>query len=202
MPTKTEQSDLLMALFGRHGEAPLPVLAAQSPADCFYAAIEAMKIAVKWMTPVILLTDGYLGERLRALPDPGSEGPPEGRAEVPDDAELRRRSTCRTCATTKLIRPWAVPGTPGLEHRIGGLEKDSMTGMVSYDGMNHERMVKTRAQKIRNVVEDVPDVEVFGAQSRATSSSSPGAARSARSAAPPRSSSRRARRSATSTCAG
>src|SRR6266540_2394157 len=152
MPTKTEQSDLLMALFGRHGEAPLPVLAAQSPADCFWSAMEAMKIAVKWMTPVILLTDGYLGN--------GSEP-----FRIPAASELvkvepRYQTTLNHDGTympylrnDKLVRPWATPGTPGLEHRIGGLEKDSMTGMVSYDGMNHERMVKTRAQKIRNVVE-------------------------------------------------
>jgi len=163
MPTKTEQSDLLMALFGRHGEAPLPVLAAQSPTDCFWSAMEAMKIAVKWMTPVILLTDGYLGN--------GSEP-----FRIPDASELvkvepRYQTTLNHDGTympylrnDKLIRPWAIPGTPGLEHRIGGLEKDSMSGMVSYDGMNHERMVKTRAQKIRNVVEDVPDAEPFGAR--------------------------------------
>jgi len=163
MPTKTEQADLLMALFGRHGEAPMPIIAAQSPADCFWSAIEAMKIASKWMTPVLLLTDGYLGN--------GSEP-----FKIPTPAELPKftvkyQTTPNYADGTqympylrndKLIRPWAVPGTPGLEHRVGGLEKDSLTGMVSYDGMNHERMVKTRAQKIRNVVEDVPDVEVYG----------------------------------------
>ncbi len=164
MPTKTEQADLYIALFGRHGEAPLPVIAAQSPGDCFYAAMEAMKIAVKWMTPVILLTDGYLAN--------GSEP-----FRIPDDSELPkvepRYQTEKNgpdgtylpyMRDAKLIRPWAIPGTPGLEHRIGGLEKDSLTGMVSYDGMNHEKMTKTRAQKIRNVVEDVPDVAVDGPQ--------------------------------------
>ncbi len=161
MPTKTEQADLLMALFGRHGEAPMPVIAAQSPADCFYTAIEAMKIAAKWMTPVLMLTDGYLGN--------GSEP-----FRIPSPAELPRfevkyQTTPNHQGTympylrdEKLVRPWAIPGTPGLEHRVGGLEKDSLSGMVSYDGMNHEKMVKTRAQKIRNVIEDVPDVEVFG----------------------------------------
>src|SRR5512133_3151638 len=160
-PTKTEQCDLLIALYGRHGEAPLPILAAQSPADCFYAAMEAMKIAVKWMTPVILLTDGYLGN--------GSEP-----FRIPDPADLPRVEPRYATQSNhadgympylrneKLIRPWAIPGTPGLEHRIGGLEKDSLSGMVSYDGMNHEKMVRTRAQKIANVVEDVPDVEVYG----------------------------------------
>ncbi len=202
MPTKTEQSDLLMALFGRHGEAPLPVLAAQSPADCFYGAMEAMKIAVE-------------------VDDAGASSSPtatSGTAPSPSasrsDGELPKvEPKYQTTANyegqympylrdDKLIRPWAVPGTPGLEHRIGGLEKDSMTGMVSYDGMNHERMVKTRAQKVRNVVEDVPDVEVVRAAERRPAPRSPGAAPSARSAAPPRSSCTRARRSATSTCAG
>jgi 2-oxoglutarate ferredoxin oxidoreductase subunit alpha len=164
MPTKTEQADLLFALYGRHGEAPLPVIAARSPADCFYTAIEAMKIAVKWMTPVIMLTDGYLGF--------GSEP-----FRVPEDGELKafpvKYQTTPNYSgqympylrDDKLIRPWAIPGTAGLEHRVGGLEKDSLTGMVSYDGMNHEKMVKTRAQKIANVIEDVPDVTVDGAAS-------------------------------------
>lgn len=165
MPTKTEQSDLLMALFGRHGEAPMPVLAAQSPADCFWAAMEAMKIATKWMTPVLLLTDGYLGNGSEPFKIPAP-------ADLPK-FEVKYQTTMNYANGTqympylrneKLIRPWAVPGTPGLEHRVGGLEKDSLSGMVSYDGMNHEKMVKTRAQKIRNVVEDVPDVEVYGAQ--------------------------------------
>jgi 2-oxoglutarate ferredoxin oxidoreductase subunit alpha len=162
MPTKTEQADLLMALFGRHGEAPMPIIAAQSPTDCFYAAIEAMKCAVKWMTPVMLLTDGYLanGSEPFRIPDaselPKVEPKYQTQPNGPDGSYLPYQRDA------KLIRPWAVPGTAGLEHRIGGLEKDSLTGMVSYDGMNHEKMVKTRAQKIRNVVEDVPDVVVQG----------------------------------------
>jgi 2-oxoglutarate ferredoxin oxidoreductase subunit alpha len=165
MPTKTEQADLLVALFGRHGEAPMPIIAAQSPTDCFYAAMEAMRAAVKWMTPVMLLTDGYIanGSEPFRIPDaselpkvePKYQTAPNG----PDGSYLPYQRDA------KLIRPWAVPGTPGLEHRIGGLEKDSLTGMVSYDGMNHEKMVKTRAQKVRNVVEDVPDVVVQGATS-------------------------------------
>jgi 2-oxoglutarate ferredoxin oxidoreductase subunit alpha len=163
MPTKTEQADLLQALYGRHGEAPLPVLAAQSPADCFYAAMEAMRIAVKWMTPVILLTDGYLANGSEPFRIPELKDLPK--------VEPKYQTTPNYQGTympylrdDKLIRPWAVPGTPGLEHRIGGLEKDSLSGMVSYDGMNHERMVKTRAQKIRNVIEDVPNVEIYGQQ--------------------------------------
>jgi 2-oxoglutarate ferredoxin oxidoreductase subunit alpha len=161
MPTKTEQSDLLVALFGRHGEAPMPVIAAQSPADCFWSAMEAMKIATKWMTPVLLLTDGYLGNGSEPFKIPAA-------SELPK-IDIKYQTTPNHDGAympykrdAKLIRPWAIPGTPGLEHRIGGLEKDSMSGMVSYDGMNHEKMVLTRAQKIANVVEDVPNVEVYG----------------------------------------
>jgi 2-oxoglutarate ferredoxin oxidoreductase subunit alpha len=165
MPTKTEQADLLFALYGRHGECPVPVLAARSPGDCFYAAMEAMRIAVKWMTPVILLTDGYLGF--------GSEP-----FRIPEEGELKgfpvRYQTSPNyeggqympyLRDERLVRPWAVPGTAGLEHRVGGLEKDSLSGMVSYDGVNHEKMVRTRAQKVANIVEDVPDVVVDGAPS-------------------------------------
>ena len=162
MPTKTEQADLLMSLFGRHGEAPLPVLAAQSPADCFYAAMEAMRIAVKWMTPVILLTDGYLGNGSEPFRVPELSQLPKVEPKYQTAANGPGGEYLPYKRDDKLIRPWAVPGTPGLEHRVGGLEKDSLTGMVSYDGSNHERMVKTRAQKIANVVEDVPDVVVDG----------------------------------------
>jgi 2-oxoglutarate ferredoxin oxidoreductase subunit alpha len=164
MPTKTEQADLLMALFGRHGESPLPIIAAQSPADCFWSAIEAMKIASKWMTPVILLTDGYLANGSEPFRIPSLEELPK--LEVKYQTEKNYANGTQYMPylrDAKLVRPWAIPGTPGLEHRVGGLEKDSLSGMVSYDGTNHEKMVKTRAQKIQNVVEDVPDLEVFGA---------------------------------------
>ncbi len=162
MPTKTEQSDLYIALFGRHGEAPLPVIAARSPSDCFWAAMEAMRVAVRFMTPVLLLTDGYLANgsepfrvpESRELPliEPRFQQAPNG----PDGAFLPYLRDDR------LSRPWAVPGTAGLEHRLGGLEKDQLTGMVSYDGANHEVMVKTRAQKVRNIADELPDVEVTG----------------------------------------
>jgi 2-oxoglutarate/2-oxoacid ferredoxin oxidoreductase subunit alpha len=161
MPTKTEQADLFLALFGRHGEAPMPVLAAQSPADCFWAAMEAMRVAVKWMTPVILLTDGYLanGSEPFRIPDPSELPKVEPRYQREPNRDGQYMPYLRD---GKLIRPWAVPGTPGLEHRVGGLEKDSLTGMVSYEGSNHELMVRTRAQKVRNIVEDVPDAVVVG----------------------------------------
>ncbi|HEY7723801.1 MAG TPA: 2-oxoacid:acceptor oxidoreductase subunit alpha [Anaeromyxobacteraceae bacterium] len=165
MPTKTEQADLLFALYGRHGEAPVPVLAARSPADCYYAAIEAMRIAVKWMTPVILLTDGYLGfgsEPFR-IPEEGEVKAFPVRFQTSPNYEGGQYMPY--LRDERLVRPWAVPGTPGLEHRVGGLEKDSLSGMVSYDGMNHEKMVRTRAQKVANIVEDVPDVVVDGAPS-------------------------------------
>jgi 2-oxoglutarate ferredoxin oxidoreductase subunit alpha len=162
MPTKTEQSDLLMALFGRHGEAPLPVLAAQSPGDCFWATLEAFRIASKWMTPVLLLTDGYLanGAEPFMIPDPATL--PKIHVRYQTEPNHEGGQYMPYARDEKLIRPWAIPGTPGLEHRVGGLEKDSLSGMVSYDGSNHEKMVKTRAQKVANIVEDVPDAELFG----------------------------------------
>ncbi|HVP68161.1 MAG TPA: 2-oxoacid:acceptor oxidoreductase subunit alpha [Anaeromyxobacteraceae bacterium] len=164
MPTKTEQADLFIALFGRHGEAPLPVIAAKSPADCYYTAIEAMRIAVKWMTPVIMLTDGYLGfgsEPFR-IPEDGDVKGFDVKYQTTPNYNGQYMPYLRN---DKLIRPWAIPGVAGLEHRVGGLEKDSLSGMVSYDGMNHEKMVKTRAQKVANVIEDVPDLEIDGAAS-------------------------------------
>jgi 2-oxoglutarate ferredoxin oxidoreductase subunit alpha len=164
MPTKTEQADLLMALFGRHGEAPMPVIAAQSPADCFWTALEAMQIAVKWMTPVLMLTDGYLGNGSEPFRIPSVAELPKFAVRYQTEPNYAGGTFMPYLRNDKLIRPWAIPGTAGLEHRVGGLEKDSLSGMVSYDGMNHEKMVKTRAQKIQNVVEDVPDVEVFGAK--------------------------------------
>jgi 2-oxoglutarate ferredoxin oxidoreductase subunit alpha len=160
LPTKTEQADLLMAMYGRHGEAPLPVLATSSPADAFAVVVEAARIALKYMTPVIVLSDGYVANSaepwrlpdLDALPDisvPFAAAPgPEGRF-------LPYRRDPRT-----LARPWAVPGTPGLEHRIGGLEKEDLTGNVSYDPANHERMVRLRESKIAGIADDIPEIAV------------------------------------------
>ncbi|MGH9151366.1 MAG: 2-oxoacid:acceptor oxidoreductase subunit alpha [Acidimicrobiales bacterium] len=165
LPTKTEQSDLLMAMFGRHGEAPLPVVAARAPAHCFDAAVEAARIALKYRTPVILLSDGSLANgaepwRLPAvedLPDiavdfataPNWTGPDGSPQFLP---YLRDPDT--------LARPWAVPGTPGLEHRIGGLEKADGTGAVSYEAVNHELMVRTRAAKVAGIAADIAPLEV------------------------------------------
>jgi 2-oxoglutarate ferredoxin oxidoreductase subunit alpha len=165
LPTKTEQSDLLLAFFGRHGEAPLPILAATTPAHCFYAAIEAARIALKYRTPVILLSDGYLANSsepwrlpdVESLPaidvpfatEPNHDGPEGTRLFWP---YLRDPET--------LARPWAVPGTAGLEHRIGGLEKEDGTGNVSYDPANHEKMIQLRAAKVAGIAKDISPVEV------------------------------------------
>jgi len=160
MPTKTEQADLLMAVYGRHGESPLPVLAASSPVDCFYTAIEAVHVAVKYMTPVILLTDGSLanGSEPWRLPEL-SELP---KIEVHNATDP---STFKPYARDPrtLARPWAVPGTPGLEHRIGGIEKQDITGNVSYHPGNHEHMCQLRAAKVARVAEHAGPIEVFGA---------------------------------------
>lgn len=160
LPTKTEQADLFQAVFGRNSEGPVPVLAASSPADCFDCAVEACRIALKYMTPVILLSDGYLafGSEPWRLPRP--EDLPDLRvAHHTDPATFQpyRRDP------VTLARPWAVPGTPGLEHRIGGLEKADGSGHVSYDALNHEKMVRLRAEKVERIVADVPDAVVEGA---------------------------------------
>lgn len=157
MPTKTEQGDLLMALYGRHGESPLPIVAAATPADCFAAAIEAARVAVEYRTPVVLLSDTFLANssepwRLpdaEALPDIDPAFAAEPNAEGQFLPYLRDE---------KLARPWAVPGTPGLEHRIGGLEKEDGSGNISYDPANHARMTELRARKVAGV--SVPDLEV------------------------------------------
>jgi 2-oxoglutarate ferredoxin oxidoreductase subunit alpha len=163
MPTKTEQADLLQAMFGRNGEAPVPVVAPRSPVDCFDAAVEAVRIAVTYRTPVLLLSDGYLANgaepwRLPDLAELGSIDPDlasEPNATLEDGTAVFR-PYLRDPET--LARPWAVPGTAGLEHRIGGLEKADVTGEISYDPDNHERMVSLRAAKVDGVA--VPNVEV------------------------------------------
>ncbi|MFM2244334.1 MAG: 2-oxoglutarate oxidoreductase subunit KorA [Pseudomonadota bacterium] len=159
LPTKTEQSDLMIAMYGRHGEAPMPVLAACTPADCFLAATEAARIATTFMIPVMLLTDGYIanGSEPWRVPDLSelSASPVVHRTDPEGFAPYRRDPVT-------LARPWAVPGTPGLEHRIGGLEKQDGTGNVSYDPANHEHMVRLRADKVRRIEEAIPPLEVFG----------------------------------------
>ncbi|MCH7865485.1 MAG: 2-oxoacid:acceptor oxidoreductase subunit alpha, partial [Proteobacteria bacterium] len=153
MPTKTEQSDLHQAVFGRNADSPLVVISARSPSDCFDVAIETIRLATKYMTPVILLTDGYIGNAAEPwlIPDVDSyESTPVKFRTEPDGFKpyLRDEKT--------LARPWAIPGTPGLEHRIGGLEKDSETGHISYDPANHQRMTEMRAAKINGIANDIP----------------------------------------------
>ena len=167
MPTKTEQADLLMAMFGRNGESPVPVIAAASPADCFNAAIEAARIAVKYRTPVILLSDGYLANgsepwRIPAtasLPDLSQEFAFADPAGPADDGAAGEFEPFQRDPVT-LARPWAVPGTPGLEHRIGGIEKADITGTISYDPDNHDRMVRLRQAKIDGIAADLAPIEV------------------------------------------
>jgi 2-oxoglutarate ferredoxin oxidoreductase subunit alpha len=158
LPTKTEQADLLLAMYGRHGEAPLPIVAAKSPADCFDAAIEAARLAVKYRTPVMLLTDGYLANGAEPWRLPDVESLPD--ISVPFATEPNHDGEfwpyLRDPKT--LARPWAIPGTPGLMHRIGGLEKQDGTGDVAYEGDNHERMSQLRAAKIAGIADDIPPV--------------------------------------------
>jgi 2-oxoglutarate ferredoxin oxidoreductase subunit alpha len=163
LPTKTEQADLLTALFGRPGECPLPVLAAATPADCFAICYEAARLALRYMTPVVVLSDGHLASGAEPwrvpAPDelPATDAPPYPPAAGPNGTPFLpyRRDD-------RLARPWVVPGTPGLEHRTGGLEKEDQTGHVSYDPLNHEWMVQTRARKIANIAADIPELKVSG----------------------------------------
>ena len=153
MPTKTEQSDLHQAVFGRNADSPLVVVASRSPSDCFDVAIEAVRLSVKYMTPAILLTDGYIGNAAEPWLIPDFESFESFPVEFRTDPEgyqpfLRDEKT--------LARPWATPGTPGLEHRIGGLEKDFDTGHISYDSANHQRMTEIRVAKISGIADDIP----------------------------------------------
>ena len=158
MPTKPEQADLLMVLFGRNGESPVPVVAASTPSQCFHAAIEAARIAVKYRTPVYLLSDAYLANGSEPWLIPDVSGLPDISTSFaePDDGPFEPYR--RDPAT--LARPWAIPGTPGLEHRIGGLEKADVTGAISYDPDNHDAMVRLRAQKVAGIAADIPELEV------------------------------------------
>ncbi|RYE24163.1 MAG: 2-oxoacid:acceptor oxidoreductase subunit alpha [Sphingobacteriales bacterium] len=155
LPTKTEQSDLLQAYYGRNGECPMPVISASTPSDCFFAVYEAVRIAVQHMTPVIFLSDGYIANGAEPWKYPQSsdlkpievnfkKGVAEGETFMPYQRD------------EKLVRPWAVPGTAGLEHRIGGLEKEDITGNISYDAENHQHMVKTREEKVNRIADYIP----------------------------------------------
>jgi 2-oxoglutarate ferredoxin oxidoreductase subunit alpha len=159
MPTKNEQSDLLQAMFGRNGDAPLPIVAPATPSECFDFAIEACRLALKYMTPVVYLSDAFLAtgsEPWRipepdALPDISVQNHTDPASFQPYDRDPET-----------LARPWAIPGTPGLEHRIGGLESADVSGIVSYDGDNHQRMTDLRARKVAGIADDIPDLPVHG----------------------------------------
>lgn len=161
LPTKTEQSDLMQAMYGRHGEAPMPVLAAASASDCFNMTLEASRIALKYMTPVMLLTDGYIGQasepwripEISSLPDIAPHFAPDPTTFKP---YARNPET--------LSRLWAIPGMQGMEHRIGGLEKEDGSGVVSHDAMNHQKMVELRQKKVDGIANDIPELEVVGEQ--------------------------------------
>ncbi len=159
LPTKTEQADLLQAMFGRNGECPVAIVAPATPAECFHMAIEASRIALTYMAPVLYLSDGYLGNGSEPWEIPSVESLPKIEVKFRTDPKgffpyLRDERT--------LARPWAIPGTPGLEHRIGGLEKAHIKGNVNYDPDNHDFMVRLRAEKVERIAQDIPPVEVFG----------------------------------------
>lgn len=161
MPTKTEQADLLQAMYGRHGESPLPIIAAMTASDCFYTAYEAVRIAIKYMTPVIVLTDGYLANGAEPWLVPNFADLPAIPVEFRTDPQgffpyIRDERTH--------ARPWVRPGTPGLEHRIGGLSKEHITGNVSYSPANHEQMIRIRARKVAGVAREIPPTSIGGAQ--------------------------------------
>lgn len=162
LPTKTEQADLFQSVFGRNGECPMPVVAACTPGDCYWTALEAFRIAVRYMTPVFCLSDGYLANGSEPWMVPAIEDLPALDVEFATEPDgflpyARKEDT--------LARPWAIPGTPGLEHRIGGLEKKHLSGNVCYDPDNHDFMVRLRAEKVARIARDIPPTEIFGEES-------------------------------------
>ena len=160
LPTKTEQADLLQVLFGRNGESPLPVIAARSPADCFDTAIEAWRIASRMMLPVIILSDGYIANGAEPWLIPDINQMEKIEISHPDASAAADFKPYRR--DELLSRPWAIPGTPGLMHRVGGIEKEDVTGNISYDAENHQHMVRTREQKVANVAKLIPPATVMG----------------------------------------
>ena len=159
LPTKTEQADLMQAMYGRNSESPVVVIAPATPGDCFYVAYEAVRIATKYMVPVMVLSDGFLanGSEPWLIPDPETLPPIEVSFRTEKEGFF---PYLRDPAT--LARPWVRPGTPGLEHRIGGIEKQDVTGNISYDADNHDLMVRTRAEKVRRVAQEIPPTTING----------------------------------------
>jgi len=160
MPTKPEQADLLMVLFGRNAESPVPVVAASTPGGCFDAALEAARIALKYRTPVYLLSDAYLANGSEPWLLPDADALPEIPVDFATGPNRDGEFLPYIRDPETLARAWAIPGTPGLEHRLGGLEKQDETGNVSYDPDNHDRMVRLRAQKVANIAADIPELAV------------------------------------------
>ena len=160
LPTKTEQSDLLMAMYGRHGEAPIPIVAPRTPSHCFPMVIEAARIALKYRTPVFLLSDGYLANGTEPWLLPEVDDLPDLRVRFADSPNHGTEFWPYLRDPETLARPWAIPGTPGLEHRIGGIEKEDGTGNISYDPANHEKMTRLRAAKVAGIAKDIPLTEV------------------------------------------
>ena len=158
LPTKTEQSDLLQAMYGRSGEAPVVIISASTPTDCYDVSLEAARIATKYMVPVLYMTDGYIANGSEPWRIPNPDDIPDMKVKFRTDPENFQPYS----RNENLTRPWAIPGTPGLEHRIGGLEKENITGDVNYEPENHEYMVRLRAEKVKNVENDIPDLKVEG----------------------------------------
>jgi len=156
LPTKTEQSDLLQAYYGRNGECPMPVIASATPSDCFDVAYEAVRIAVQHMTPVILLSDGYIANGAEPWKFPSADHLPKIDVVFKTGLGHGEEKFMPYLRDEKLVRPWAVPGTPGLEHRIGGLEKQNITGNVNYEPENHQLMVKIRQEKVDRIADYIP----------------------------------------------
>ncbi len=157
LPTKTEQSDLLQAYYGRNGESPLPIVSASTPSDCFEAVYEAVRIAIEHMTPVIFLSDGYIANGAEPWKYPNADDLPQIHVEFKTELGHNETKFQPYLRNEKLVRPWAIPGTPGLEHRIGGLEKENITGNVSYDPENHQLMVKIRQEKVDKIADHIPE---------------------------------------------
>jgi 2-oxoglutarate ferredoxin oxidoreductase subunit alpha len=158
MPTKTEQADLMQAMYGRNGEAPLPIIAASGPGDCFHTAIEACRMALTHMIPVVLLSDGFIANSAEPWPVPDLASIPR----IPVKFHTQVEGFAPYARDENLARPWALPGTPGLEHRIGGLEKEHITGNISYDAQNHELMCKLRQDRVQKIADSLPPTPIYG----------------------------------------
>ena len=160
LPTKTEQSDLLQSYYGRNGECPMPIVSASTPSDCFDAVYEAVRIAVQHMTPVIFLSDGYIANGAEPWKFPKSDDLPPIEVKFKKELGKDEEQFLPYLRDEKLVRPWAIPGTPGLEHRVGGLEKQNITGNVSYDPENHQLMVKIREEKVAKIADHIPQQQL------------------------------------------